>query len=138
MTIQLDLPIIEKEHEAENVNEGSFLDVSRTIFTIAQFFGIMPVPVASKNPKDLKFTWKSTRFFCFIYVLLLVSSQNFLLLLWTFDRHKDIGIDRFSTIYYYGGNLLTLIFFVKVAKRWPRIMVCNLSSDSNYIIKKIH
>ncbi len=133
MAVKLDLPIImEKENAADNFDEGSFFRISRTVFIIAQFFGIMPVPVSSKNPKD--FTWKSARFFCFIYVLLLVSSQTILLIFWTIDKHKEIGIDQLAPIYYFAGNLLTLIFFVKVATRWPRIMVCDLSSDSNYII----
>lgn len=101
--------------------EGTFHEAVGTLLAVAQLFGIMPVRgIKAKNPSKLKFTKCSFRFFfCLLYVVgtLWISVLDFR---WIATTKVEFG--KLITLIYDTTNFLSLVCFLDLAQKWPRLM----------------
>lgn len=101
--------------------EGTFHEAVGSIFAVAQLFGIMPVRgVKAKNPSKLKFNKCSFRF---LLCLLYIAGTLWISILdvhWIATTKVEFG--KLITLIYDMTNSLSLVCFLELARKWPKLM----------------
>lgn len=104
------------------MTEGSFQEAISPILVMGQLFAIMPVKnVRSKNPADLRFSWKSFRTFYAIFAFIILFIYSILTVYWSVFV-GNIEFIRFVPVIFYCSNTYTILTFVMLARRWPELM----------------
>lgn len=102
-------------------SEGNFHTAIGPFLILAQCFGIMPLNnVTSNNPLDLKFTWKSFKFFYAIFVTICMLFQTISTIIWTFSHRVEF--DKIVPLVTFATNTIALCSFLKLGKKWPVLM----------------
>lgn len=101
---------------------GSFHEAIKPVLVLGQFFGCLPVSnVTASTPYSLDFKWKSLRFFFSLFVTMSCGIQALLTIYWTFSKRIEFG--KMVFLVYYVTNFLSFVCFLKLAKKWPELMV---------------
>lgn len=111
------------------------------VLLIGQLFGVMPISgITSNNISDLRFSWRSYRFYYTILCALLMLIYSSYVAVWAFDGSLDFpryGNPSSSSpecpplnklpplsvsLLFNISNLFSLVEFVQIARRWPALM----------------
>jgi len=96
--------------------------ISQTLI-FGQVLGLMPISGVTKKFTDLKVNWKSFKFIYSIAITIATFVFTGFHLYWMISN-KKITLDNFMTLFVYFSNCITVIFFYKLATRWPKLIKC--------------
>ncbi|KAH8298632.1 hypothetical protein KR018_003288 [Drosophila ironensis] len=104
------------------LSDGSFHQAVGRVLLIAEFFAMMPVKgVTSKHPSNLSFSWRNIRT-CFCVLFIASSVVNFGLSLYKV-LNNPISFNSIKPIIFRGSVLLVLVVALRLAKKWPQLMM---------------
>jgi gustatory receptor len=103
------------------IYDGTFHEAVANVLVVAQLFGLMPVSgIKEKRPSKLKFKIFSFRFFlCILYIIGLLFCTS-LTIHWIGVTRVELG--KIINLTFECTNLLSLIFFLELARKWPKLM----------------
>lgn len=104
-----------------SIPDGTFHNAIKPVLLIGQFFGVMPVEnILTRDPSQLKFTWKSVRFMFALFITLSCGAEALLTVYWTFSRRVEFG--KMVFLVFYVTNFMSFASFLVLAKNWPQLM----------------
>lgn len=102
-------------------NDGSFHRAISRVLLMGNFLGFPVCGIFSKNPSDLKFSWKSFRAVYSLYLLLMSLFFLVCYICWMIS-HGDLNLSKFARLTTFLRNVFCLICFIRLAKVWPGLM----------------
>ena len=103
------------------IHNGTFHEAMTAVLVVAQCFGVMPViGITSKDPRKLRFSFKSFRMVNFYITFCCVSILFGIIISWTIRKKMEFG--KIEKIIFYGYNLVGLGCFMSLARKWPKLM----------------
>ncbi|XP_066149906.1 gustatory receptor for sugar taste 64f-like [Euwallacea fornicatus] len=108
-------------------HEKSIYSSFRIFMRYSQVLGILPLENLSDNVEKLQFKWRSWKviYSMFLMVLLGIAVVSFVVH-WVVSGSSINGLDAGV---FYGGSLLTLILYLRLAISWPKLMQFWYSMD---------
>ncbi|CAH1141696.1 unnamed protein product [Phyllotreta striolata] len=109
---------------SKNAESRNFHNSLRYFLVISQAFGLLPVENIRQPHQKLQFRWKS---FKVLYTCVLILLTGFFILT-TFFVYKhgynlsDLG--TFNELFYHSGTIVTLILYLRLARKWPNFAKC--------------
>lgn len=102
-------------------SDGSFHQAISSVLFEGTFLGFPVYGIFTKNISDLRFSWKSLRAVHSLYLLItsifcLICYVNWMI------RHGDPNLSKFVSLAELILNILSLVGFQKLAKKWPELM----------------
>lgn len=91
------------------------------VMSFAQFFGTMPlINVLSTDVSQMKFKWVSLRTVYSIFCCVCLIGYDVLTIKWVLN--EGVEFSRCVTIIFYTSNVVVMMFFLRLAKHWPKII----------------
>lgn len=102
-------------------SDGSFHQAISSVLFQGIFLGFPVYGIFTKNISDLRFSWKSLRATHSLY-LLITSIFCLICYVHWMVRRGDPNLSKFVSLAELILNILSLVFFQKLAKKWPELM----------------
>ncbi|CAO1403359.1 unnamed protein product [Diamesa serratosioi] len=117
----------------KNYDDNNFQQIIAPVILLAQLFGVFPIcGVFAKNVKNVNFKWTNFRS---IYAILWVVNGIFISYL-ELLRLTHVGLinaKTISSIIFMISNVLSGIFFLQLAKEWPRLIQLFASVEDIFV-----
>lgn len=95
--------------------------ISQTL-VFGQLLGLMPISgITSGDSIDLKFKWKSFRFFYCVVLTFIVFLLLLSFVVWII-RCDEFSLDNFNILVIYFTHIITILMFFKLGKKWPKLV----------------
>lgn len=89
---------------------------------MAQAFGIMPLHnILQKDVAALRFRWRSFNSIYAIFCCICLVVYSCFTIAWSVKGGVDFG--RIVPIIFYTSNTIATIVFVRLASKWPKVMI---------------
>lgn len=98
----------------------SFTQSIYQTLVVGQLLGLMPITGVTAESINLKFKWKSFRFFHCVVVF--IASFIFLVAISVKAVNQEKhSLETFVTISIYLSSSVSIVLFLKLAQKWPRV-----------------
>lgn len=88
---------------------------------VGQILGLMPIcGIFSDNESNLKFAWKSVRFY--YTIIILIGSILYVLFIFMWMTTDGISLNTIISASLYVSNLLNVLIFFQLRIKWPELM----------------